>query len=185
VHQDEQGGVALLPALRQVIYDELAVETREQYHLQAAAIRAERGEYTAAAYHLHRADQPEGAVELWYPLRRGEINRGQGPAALVIFAQISQRRLNKRQAQELALLRGELYELSGQPEKVVATLEKQEWSGDTERTIDAHILWGNALGQQGQGDAALRKYAEGLALQLTLFNQATQLHTLRGLTHLH
>lgn len=182
---DEQGGVTLLPALRQVIYDDLAVEDREQYHLQAAAIRAERGEYTAAAYHLHQGNQPETAVALWYAQRRGEINRGQGAAALAIFAQISQRWLTKPRAQELALLRGELYELTGQPDKVVATLAQQEWSPTSAQTIAARILWGNALRQQGQGEAALTKFQEGLTLQHKLLNQGAQLHTLRGLTYLH
>lgn len=184
VQQDERGGITLLPALRQVIYDELPVEQREQYHLQAAALRTARGEYTAAAYHLHQADQPEAAVELWYPQRRTEIQRGQGAAALAIFEQISQRRLTQRRAQELALLRSELYELSGQPEKVVTTLAQQSWPADQAVTIDAHILWGNALRQQGRQDAALAKYAEGLALQHKLQNQAVQLYTLRGQTYL-
>ena len=45
VQQDEQGGVALLPALREVVYAELPVEAQEDLHGQAAQIRAERGEY--------------------------------------------------------------------------------------------------------------------------------------------
>ncbi|MEZ4865832.1 MAG: hypothetical protein R3C14_31250 [Caldilineaceae bacterium] len=184
VYQDEQGGVTLLPALRQVIYAEVPVEVREQHHLRAASIRAARGDYTAAAYHLHQADQPEAAVALWYPQRKTEINRGQGSAALAIFAQISQRRLSKRQAQELALLRGELYELTGQPEKVVATVAAQSWPAEEPASINAQILWGNALRYQGQVDAALDKYQEGLALQRRLAGQAIQLHTLRSRTYL-
>lgn len=184
VRQDEQGGVSLLPALRQVIYDELPVEVQEQYHLQAAAIRTERGDYTSAAYHLQQADQPEAALTLWYPQRQTEIQRGQGAAALAIFEQISQRRLQPKGAQVLALLRSELYELTGQPAKVTATLAQQSWPSDDPVTIDAQILWGNALRQQGRQDAALTKYEEGLALQHRLLNQAVQLHTLRGQTHL-
>ena len=59
VQEDGQGGVALLPALREVIYTELPVDEQEELHSQAAQIRAERGEYTAAAYHLQRAGQPD------------------------------------------------------------------------------------------------------------------------------
>jgi tetratricopeptide (TPR) repeat protein len=94
------------------------------------------------------------------------------------------RRLTKPRAQELALLRGELYELTGQPAKVVATLEQQEWSPTSAQTIAARILWGNALRQQGQSEAALTKFQEGLTLQHKLLNQGAQLHTLRGLTYL-
>lgn len=185
VRQDEQGGVSLLPALRQVIYDELPVEVREQYHLQAAAIRTARGEYTSAAYHLQQADQPEAAVALWYPQRKSEINRGLGGAALALFEQISQRRLSKARAQELALLRSELYERTGQPGKVIETMTAQTWPTDEPRTIDAQILWGNALRQQGQTDAALDKYAEGVAHQRRLASQAIHLHTLRSRAYLH
>src|SRR5690606_38499240 len=55
VQEDGQGGVALLPALREVVYGEMTKEAQEGYHLRAAQIRAERGEYTPAAYHLFRA----------------------------------------------------------------------------------------------------------------------------------
>ncbi|MEZ4729614.1 MAG: hypothetical protein R3E79_20995 [Caldilineaceae bacterium] len=185
VQQDGRGGVTLLPALRQVIYEELPVEQREHYHLQAAGIRAARGEYTAAAYHLQQADQPEAAVALWYPQRKSEINRGQGRAALALFEQISQRRLSKARAQELALLRSELYERTGQPDKVIETMTAQTWPTDEPRTIDAQILWGNALRQQGQTDAALDKYAEGVAHQRRLASQAIHLHTLRSRAYLH
>ncbi len=103
VQSDEQGGVTLLPALGEVVYAELPVETQEELHGQAAQIRAERGEYTAAAYHLYAAGQPDAAVELWYPQRAQEINRGQAGAALAIFSQISQRRLTTRSPQGTAI----------------------------------------------------------------------------------
>lgn len=190
VQHDGQDGVILLPALREVIYTELSVENREHYHQLAATIRIARGEYTSAAYHLWQADQPEAAVAIWYPQRQEEINRGQASTALAIFEQISQRRLGGKQGKELLLLRSELYQLIGQPEKVIATMEAQSWVtsdhlGVDTLTIDAHILWGNALSQRGRIDAALDKYREGLALQLKLMNQATQLYTLRSHTYLH
>ncbi|HRW08267.1 MAG TPA: hypothetical protein P5121_24355 [Caldilineaceae bacterium] len=182
--EDQGGGITLLPALREVIIDDLPVEEREHYHLIAAQSRAERGDYTPAAWHLVQAGQPEAAVALWYPQRRVEINRGQAGAALAIFEQISQRRLEKRRARELALLRGELYELAGEPEKIVHSLAQQAWPEDDARSIDAQILWANALRQQGQSDGALAKYAEGLARQRQLLERATQLHTLRSRTYL-
>ncbi|MEZ4557046.1 MAG: hypothetical protein R2851_21095 [Caldilineaceae bacterium] len=78
--------------VREVIYADLPVEMQEELHQQAAQIRAARGEYTAAAYHLHRRSD-DAAVELWYSQRTPEINRGRGGAALAVFSQISQRRL--------------------------------------------------------------------------------------------
>lgn len=185
VQQDEQGGVTLLPALRQVIYNELPVEGREQYHLQAAAIRAERGEYTAAAYHLHQGDQPEAAVTLWYANRTSEINRGQASAALGIFEQISLRRLPETSQKTLRLLRSELYQLLGEPQKVVATLKDVAWSAQEERSVDAALLLGKALDQQGRGDAALAAYGNGVEIAAGLSNKLVQLHVQRSLTYLH
>lgn len=184
VLKDEAGGVALLPALRDVIVEDLTVEAREQHHLLAAQARAERGDYTAAAWHLLQAGQPDSAVALWYPQRRLEIERGQAGAALAIFEQISQRRLGKKQARELALLRGELYELAGEPEKVVSTLTVQAWPEEDIAGIDAQILWAKALHQQGNIDGALDKYEAGLALQHQLLARALQIHTLRGRAYL-
>lgn len=183
--QDQQGGIALLPALREVVYGDLPVEQREQFHLAAAQLRAERGDYTAAAWQLLQAGQPAAAVALWYPQRQAEINRGQGGAALAIFAQISQNRLDKAAARTLALLRAELYELQGQPAQVVTTLALQSWPADELPSIDALLLWANALRRQGQTDGALDKYAEGLRLQCQLLDRAVQLHTLRGRAYLH
>lgn len=185
VRQDEQGGVALLPALRQVIYAELPVETREQYHLQAAAIRAERGEYTAAAYHLAHADQTEAAVALWYANRTTEINRGQARAALAIFEQISLRRLGAKRQKELQLLRSELYQLFGEPTKVVENLSAVPWPPTEATSVDAALLLGKALDLQGQTDAARTAYADGLTVATGLLSKMVYLHTQRSLSSLH
>jgi tetratricopeptide (TPR) repeat protein len=182
---DAHGGVALLPALRQVIYDELPLETREHYHLQAATSRAERGEYTAAAYHLQQGDQPDAAVTLWYANRAGEINRGQAGAALGIFEQISLRRLPAKSQTILRLLRSELYQLTGEPEKVIETLGGVTWPAQAETSVDAALLLGKALDQQGRADAALATYGRGLETAAGLLNKMVQLHVQRSLTYLH
>lgn len=185
VRPDEQGGIALLPVLRQVIYEELPVETREQHHLQAAAIRAERGEYTAAAYHLAHADQMEAAVALWYANRTTEINRGQARAALAIFEQISARRLGAKRQKELQLLRGELYQLFGEPAKVVETLSTVTWPPAEATSVDAALLLGKALDLQGQTDAARTAYGDGLTVAAGLSSKMVYLHTQRSLSYLH
>lgn len=182
---DELGGVLLLPALRAVVYSELAVEDRQQYHLQAASIRAERGEYTVAAYHLHQADQPETAIDLWYTQRRGEINRGQASAALAIFAQISLRQVGEKTQRTLRLLRSELYQLLGEPEKVIETLSAATWPPQEESSVDAALLLGKALDQQGKAEQALRTYANGVTVATGLLSKVVQLHVQRSLTYLH
>lgn len=183
--QDEQGGVAVLPALREVIYSDLVVEQREQYHLLAAAIRAERGEYTAAAYHLVQADQPDAAVTLWYAHRQSEINRGQASAALAIFEQISLRRLTGNVEKTLRLLRAELYQLVGAPERVVATLSDLTWANPAGGQVDVALLLGKALDQQGHGEQALATYAAGIEVATGLLSKVVQLHVQRSLTYLH
>ncbi len=182
---DARGGVVLLPALREVIYNELSVESREHYHQQAAAIRAERGEYTSAAYHLWQADQPEAAVELWYPHRRAEINRGQASAALAIFEQISQRRLRAKLGKELLLLRSELYQLRGESEKVIETLEQERWLPQEKESVDASFLLGRALERQGKVEQSLSTYTNGIDVAAGLLSKMVHLHVQRSLTYLH
>jgi tetratricopeptide (TPR) repeat protein len=181
---DQQGGVALLPALREVIYDDLPVELREHYHAQAAAIRTERGEYTAAAHHLHLADQPAAAVALWYAHRDEEINRGQAGSALALFEAISLRRLDAKAQKALLLIRGTLYQLMGEPDKVILTLEPVAWASQDEEQLDAALLLGKALERNGRSDAALATY--GAALRTTtLLAKSVELHFQRGLLYLH
>ena len=184
VRQDEQGGIFLLPALREVVYSDLEVEIQEEHHLRAAQIRAERGEYTAAAHHLQRADQPEAAVELWFPQRAHEIGRGQAGAALAIFAQVSQRRLSPRQRKNLLLLRAELNELAGAPQRVIDELAQTEWPLTDPATPEAMSRLGQALDAQGQAEAALEIYQAGLDAVAALLRQGGQLHVQRSLTQL-
>lgn len=183
--QDEQGGVALLPALREIVYTELSVETREELHAQAARIRAERGEYTAAAYHLQRAGQIEAAISLWYENREDEIHRGQAGAALTLFEQISLRRLSPPREKELRLLRSELYQLAGAPEHVIETLSSTAWESDDDQQMDAALLLGKAYERQGQNDQARRSYGAGLLAAEKLQSRMVELHVQRGLTFLH
>ncbi|MBX3000140.1 MAG: tetratricopeptide repeat protein [Caldilineaceae bacterium] len=185
VQQDDQGGVALLPALREVVYAEQPVEIQEGLHMQVAQIWAERGEYTSAAYHLHCAGQDEAAVALWYAHREDEIHRGLAATALAIFEQISLRHLSNVRQKELRLLRSELYELSGAPEQVIATLQDTSWDADDDGQVDASLLLGKAHDRQGQGDQALRSYANGLDAANRLQSRMVELHVQRSLIYLH
>ncbi|NJN54872.1 MAG: hypothetical protein HC804_09030 [Anaerolineae bacterium] len=88
VQRDGQGAISLLPIIRDLIMADryhLPAAALEQAHLAAAAIRAARGEYTAAAYHFAQGDEPATAVQVWVPFRQQEIKRGQARAALAIL----------------------------------------------------------------------------------------------------
>ena len=184
VQEDGQGGVALLPALREVVYGEMTKEMQEEFHAHAAQIRAERGEYTPAAYHLQRAGQPEAAIDLWHPQRSHEILRGQAGAALDLFSQISHRRLDARRRKVLLLLRSELSQLAGAPARVVEELAEAEWPLDDPATPEAKLRLGQALEAQAQPATALDVYQAGLDSVTQLLRQGAQLHEQRGLTHL-
>ncbi len=184
IQEDEAGGIWLLPLLRETLYDEMTVETRQRYHLVAAQIYAARGEFTEAAYHFCRGDQPDRAINIWFPERRAEIQRGQAGAALAIVEQISAHRLKRPQQKQLALVRGELYALLGEPTKVVDSLTALEWSREEPESIEALRLWGEALNLQGDALGAQEKLQEGVHVVAYLLEQHAHLHVQRGLIHL-
>lgn len=181
---DQNEGIWVLPILRETLYEEMAVETREQHHLAAAHIYAARGEYTEAAYHFHAGDQPEQAIALWFPERHSEIQRGQAGAALAIVEQISANRLKRAQQKQLALVRSELYGLLGEPAKVVASLDAVAWAQDDPESVEAFRLWGEALNMQGDAYGAQEKLQQGVQVVAYLLEQHTHLHVQRGLIHM-
>jgi tetratricopeptide (TPR) repeat protein len=184
VQHDGRGGVALLPALRVVVYENCTPERREELHIQAAQIRAERGAYTAAAYHLQRAGQYEAAVELWYVQREHEINQGQLAAARAIFAEISPRWLSPSTRKLLLLLRADLHERIGEPARAEADLSEAEWPADDRVTPEAMLMLGRAIEAQGDRERALSIYQVGLDSASTLLRLETQIHVQRSLTRL-
>ncbi len=185
VHLDARGGVTILPALRELVYSDQAIEDRERNHLVAADIRAERGDYTAAAYHLAQAGQTDGAVALWYANRQAEINRGQAGAALLIFTNISQWRLPAKRRKELLLMRSELYQLTGEPEKVIEELADEAWPPDEEESVDAALLLGKALETTGAIDASRQQYTLGIAVATQLLDKLARITIERSLSYLH
>lgn len=187
LQQDGQGAVALLPVIRDLLladHAHLPAATREQAHLAAAAIRAERGEYTAAAYHFAQGGEPATAVQVWYPVRQQEIKRGQAGAALSIFEQLSPRRLPEAEAQALALLQAELHQLTGNTEQGLAVLDAVNWVQDSETAVQAQLLRGNFLNALGQPEAALEKLENGLVVLARLMEQMVRFRQQRALIHI-
>lgn len=187
LQRDDRGAVALLPIIRDLLladHAHLPADTREQAHLAAAAIRAERGEYTAAAYHFAQGGEPATAVQVWYPVRQQEIKRGQAGAALAIFAQLSPRRLPEAEAQALALLQAELHQLAGQAQQGLAVLDMVTWREDSETAVQAQLLRGNFLNALGQPETALEKLEDGLAMLARLMEQMVRFRQQRALIHI-
>ncbi|MEM7113020.1 MAG: hypothetical protein AAF614_11350 [Chloroflexota bacterium] len=166
VRQDGQGGLSLLPILADFLDKNrqwITADQREQNHVFAAQVRLERGEYTDAAYHYLQAGDPEKGIQAWFPNRQQEILRGKGAAALALFQQVSQRRLPKAEQEALALLRAELYELTGQMEQGLNELKTVRWPKEEETAVAAHLLRGNFLNALGRSQAALTAHDQGIA----------------------
>ena len=187
LQHDGQGAISLLPILRDLVYEDhqrLPAERREQAHLTAAGIRAERGEYTAAAYHFFHCGETAASVQVWYPHRQHEIKRGQAAAALVIFEQLSQRRLPKAEAQALALIKAEMYQLTGQAEQGLAELIATDWKQDSETAVQAHLLQGTFLNSLGYPHDALEKLEDGLSIIARLQQQLVRFRQQRTIVHI-
>jgi tetratricopeptide (TPR) repeat protein len=187
LQRDGQGAIALLPVIRDLVYDDhrrLSAEAREQAHLAAAGIRAERGEYTAAAYHFFNGGEMDAAVQVWYPHRQREIRRGQSAAALAIFELLSQRRLPEAEAQALALIKAELYQLVGQTEQGLAELTAVDWQYDSETAVQAYLLQGTFLNSLGYPHNALEKLEDGQAAIARLLQQLVRFRQQRAVIHI-
>ena len=184
---DGHGAISMLPIIHDLIYEDhqrLPADVREQAHLAAANIRAERGEYTAAAYHFFHGSEPAAAVEVWYPYRQQEIKRGQAAVALAIFNQLSPRRLPETTAQALALMKAELYELAGQSEEGLRELTAVHWQNDSELAIAAQMLHGNFLNALGHPHKALEKLEDVVATIARLHVQLVRLRHQRAIVHI-
>ena len=180
VQRDRWGGITLWPTLRSLIYGKLPVELREQLHVSAAVIRAARGEYTAAAYHLGKGGNYKEAIQLWFPSRQQEISRGQAEAARTIFEEISLRRLAKREKQALALLRAELNNLAGEIEAGLSHLRSVTWPLNSEQTLKAKYLEARFLAALGYPERAIESYEEGIVIGMRVLNQLVRFHHYKG-----
>lgn len=180
---DRQGGIALLPALRDIIYAELSVELRQQLHLAAAEIRLELAEYTAAAYHYWQGGDETKAIRVWYPQRQREIERGQTDAALLIFAGISRQSVGNAERKALDLVRAELRQLRGELVQGLAELEAIDWRDQSEVQARVHALQGMFQEALGYPERAIQSYGEGITLVAQLIRQSSHLHYQRGVVH--
>jgi tetratricopeptide (TPR) repeat protein len=158
---NDRGMVELLPAFRNVILHRLSPETREQLHLLAASLRADRGEYTAAAYHYIKGGLPEAATLLWYQNRRREIDQGQGSAALELFEGVSSHHVSQQAREMLVLLRSELRMYSGEYDEIKKDLYSTQWQTPLLKSRVMR-LEGDMAYERSKFEMAIQKYSEGL-----------------------
>ena len=187
LQQDGQGGLSLIPAIHDLIYENphyLPAGQRDQAHLAAAHTRAMRGDVTAAAYHFLQAGEPALAVQVWYPQRQQAIKRGQLESARFIFDHISPRRLAAEEQEALAIIEAEFAQFSGSPEEGLAVLQAVDWEVDRETAVQADLLQGEFLKALGQPEKALAKLEEGLNKIARLQQQAMRFREQRALIHI-
>lgn len=184
IERNDQGGIALIPGLRENLYTELSAELRQQLHVAAAEMRAQLGEYTTAAYHYWQGGATVQAIQLWYPHRKGEITRGQTDAALMIFTSISGQELQKPERNALDLLRAELRLLRGELTQGLAEIEQVTWWDQGTMSARLYSLRGEFYDSLGYPDAALTSYTNGMKITFNLLNELTNLQMSKSRVHL-
>ncbi|MFN8492233.1 MAG: tetratricopeptide repeat protein [Caldilineaceae bacterium] len=129
VQVDAQASIQLLPGVRAAIYQNLLINAEKGLlHREAAALRSQYGQFTAAAYHYAASGKAADAVNLLYTYKAQTIDQGQAEAALTVLLQIPASGLDKETQEKLILLRAELQKLLGQYEPARKTLQSIYWS---------------------------------------------------------
>ncbi len=183
IEHDGVGGVAVLPALAPFIDADLTPELRETLHAEAALVRLERGEYTAAAFHFVASKQEQLALQAWFPQRRQAIARGEADAARRVFGAISRQRLEPAERKALDTIRAELRQLAGQHDEALHELEQLDWSEESEAQARLWMLRGELEDALGYADRAVDSYGEGLRVSSRLLGRLAALHQRRGLLY--
>ena len=156
-------GLLLHPAFRDLLYQQLPPGRRQELHLAAANLLAERSRFTAAAWHYNQGGRPEMAIWTWFVHRQQEIDQGQASAALELFAPLAQTPLPTFEDQQaLALLLAPLYARAGRAQEGLTLMDKATWPTSAPRAVHAHALRGELLAETGAIDQALAEYRRSL-----------------------
>ena len=182
VREDAFGGLALLPAFRELVYDELPAAALREQHRAAALARARYGQYTAAAHHFVRAGELETAVSLWFEVQDAEIAQGNGGAAYALFNDIPAGRLSGAPARRLRVIQNRLHLLAGELEAVLAGMESYSWQPDEEVSATALEQWGDAQRLLGDLDGARAQYGAAIEVLGRLVSRIVDLQVKRGQT---
>lgn len=158
------GEIAPQPFFRRLVYQELSPEQREHFQLLAGQVRADRGDYTAAAHHFAEANELEAAVVVWFHHRDLEISRGQAGAAKDVFGGMSGKGLPDETLQQLKLIQNQLFLLSGDVERVTSNVRSIQWNPDDVLTAEAYAQAARASYVQGDAAATLDFYGQSLSV---------------------
>lgn len=176
VQTDDQDNLQLLPAFRDAIYQTfLSSEEKELLHLEAATLRAQYGQFTAAAHHYAAGGESIIAVNLLYTYKEQTIDQGQAEAALAILLQISHRRLDKETQEKLILLRAELQKLLGHYDAARQTLASLYWRIPF-LSAQRWRVEGDIAELRGEVSQAQQAYQTGLETIETLLSEAAYFH---------
>lgn len=188
VEKDDQGSISTVGGLQDLIYHELSTEQREHLHLQAAHTLFPYAEYTEVAYHFWKAGQSNQAIQLWYPHRQSEIQRGYTDAALAIFEGISRNQVSAKEQRGLDLIRAELRLMRGDLSKgladITANITKPIWQDPSEARARLLAIQGYYQDALGYPDQAIRTYEEGIQLLTRLQTNTSRLHHQLSRLHL-
>jgi len=176
VQLDARGGAVLLPAFQTALEQQLPPEDRQRLHLQAAAVRMRHAEYTAAVYHLIRADQPSQAVWIWQMHRAQETDQGQARAALTLLSALAPGHLDVDGRRALALARAELHLLLGDATFADAALQTASWLQPDTLTGMAQRVSGGIADLQSDFKRATSAYRRGLETMEHVAAQIAQFH---------
>lgn len=182
IKTDLDGGVALMPFFRELVFESLSPDMRGRLHHDAAHVRSLRGDYTAAAYHYVGAREPEAAVEVWFAHQDSEIMAGQATTADDIFRDIKVDDLEGHRRTELRAIQNRLALLAGEVERVLDGMETFEWDVDDETTADVLGQWAYAYELRDQNDLALEKYDEAIGMLSRAIAKIAGWHRQRGFT---
>jgi tetratricopeptide (TPR) repeat protein len=184
LHDDGMGGIALAPALCPFVSRRLSETLLTNMHLQAGEILAARGDYTAAAFHFVKSNNPRTAIWLWLTHHELEIGRGHAADARALFGQVDMNTLDPEAQRGLTVLQAEQTLLAGDAETTETLLAQYVWPSTHALTPWARQLMGDALERQGRIEQAAANYRDALlaldAQQPRVVRHAIGLHVKHG-----
>ena len=179
VQVDQQGGVALLSAVKQAVQGLLSVDERTTLHLEAAQIRLTYGQYTWAAYHYAECDNHQMAFVLWEQHHEQEIDQGQAEAGLSLLQSISKQRLNEEDHDTLELRRIELQKLLGDYDEALRQIQQTFWRTPFLK-VQGQRLAGHIHEMRGHRPQAIGAYENALDITEQWLRESAQLHRAVG-----
>ncbi|MEM7532853.1 MAG: tetratricopeptide repeat protein [Chloroflexota bacterium] len=163
LQSDQQGRYSLLTIYRTILYQYLLPEQKQALHLNAAHVRQNEAQYTAAAYHYVQAEQTADAIDLWYTYMNQEINQGQSSSAYTLFSQVQLDHLDAGKQEKLALIRSKLQTFAGKLDDARAELAQIIWRTPTLK-LERQIQDGRIANTEGDQYRAIEAYQSGLAI---------------------